>query len=592
MVRPATAALLLIAALAAPAGALAAASPVTRDADRDGRLDAVVLRGAACAPSVPLAQLDTGARPVVVCRGRRVRARDGARPVLLSLTQPGSVLRTTWSEPVSVRRGARRSRRLVLPAATPVASVAVRDRAGLRAVPWQVPARRDAGSPAAVPAPGSSASPAGPSGAIPGRDDGSGVTGPVQEAVSRVVEAAPLAAAPPPIAPVPAVSARAFHDSIGVNVHLSYFSTAYGDFARVRQRLAELGAMHLRDHACALCALQQERMRTLAADGRRFTLIMANPGSNVGTTEQLVSAVETRLAGAVAGLESVNEPDMLGLADWISLTRDHQAALAARIRSSPALRGIPLLAPAVVKAANRAPLGDLSASADHGNLHPYPGGRPPGDNLATTLAQAAVNVPGKPAWITETGYHGALATTKGHRPTSERAAARYVPELFLESFRHGVPRTFLYELVDERPEPTRTDPEQAFGLLRNDFSAKPAFTALRNVIDLVEGAEPGEGALRVAADGTGDGVRTMLLRRSDKRYVVALWPAAPVWDPVSRTDVVPAPRAVRLRFGQPVAGAAVHLPVSGADPVARHVAPAAVDVVVTDEPVLVDVALP
>ena len=394
------------------------------------------------------------------------------------------------------------------------------------------------------------------------------------------------------IAPAPASPARDFHDSIGMNVHVSYFSTAYGNFTKVRERLNELGVKHLRDGACATCTLQQDRQRLLADDGMKFTFIMANPGSNVGSLGDLVSTVETRFPDAVAGLESVNEPDMLGLLDWVSLTRTHQQDVAARVAASPVLRGTPVLAPAVVKAVNRTLLGDLTGSADLANLHPYPGGRPAAENLPSALADAAVNVPGKPAWATENGYHNALATTAGHKPTSEKAAARYIPELFLESFRLGVPRTFLYELVDERPEPTLTDPEQAFGLLRNDFSAKPAFDSLRNTIDLVEGANAGTGSLRIKVDGASSGVRALLLRKTDKQYVVALWPTSPIWDPVARKELVPPTKALNVRFGEKVASVAVHRPVAGAAPVHTVANPASVPVTLTDEPVLLDVTLP
>ena len=47
----------------------------------------------------------------------------------------------------------------------------------------------------------------------------------------------------------------------------------------------------------------------------------------------------------------------------------------------------------------------------------------------------------------------------------------------IEHFRAGIPRTYAYELIDEKPDAALTDPEQHFGLLRNDFSEKPAFTA-------------------------------------------------------------------------------------------------------------------
>src|ERR1700760_3076035 len=44
-----------------------------------------------------------------------------------------------------------------------------------------------------------------------------------------------------------AISADAFVDSIGVNVHLHNADTPYGNFAAVREALQTLGVRHIRD---------------------------------------------------------------------------------------------------------------------------------------------------------------------------------------------------------------------------------------------------------------------------------------------------------------------------------------------------------
>jgi len=44
-----------------------------------------------------------------------------------------------------------------------------------------------------------------------------------------------------------AVGADAFVDSVGVNVHLHYNDTSYGNFASVERSLKDLGVRHIRD---------------------------------------------------------------------------------------------------------------------------------------------------------------------------------------------------------------------------------------------------------------------------------------------------------------------------------------------------------
>ena len=44
-----------------------------------------------------------------------------------------------------------------------------------------------------------------------------------------------------------AVGADAFVDSVGVNVHLHYTDTSYGNFAAVEKALKDLGVRHIRD---------------------------------------------------------------------------------------------------------------------------------------------------------------------------------------------------------------------------------------------------------------------------------------------------------------------------------------------------------
>ena len=96
----------------------------------------------------------------------------------------------------------------------------------------------------------------------------------------------------------------------------------------------------------------------------------------------------------------------------------------------------------------------------------------------------------KPVWATEAGFQTAARSRDGQPPVSEKAGAVYLLRTFLEHFISGVRRTYAYELLDESAEPALRKSEQHFGLLRHDFSPKPAYTALRNLLAL-HGARPG-----------------------------------------------------------------------------------------------------
>ena len=135
---------------------------------------------------------------------------------------------------------------------------------------------------------------------------------------------------------------------------------------------------------------------------------------------------------------------------------------------------------------------------------------------------------------------------------------------FLEHFEQGIARTYAYELIDNRPDPGLRDPVQHFGLLRNDFSPKPAFTALKNLLATV-GRDDRAGRLRplrLSVSAPADGVRRLVLQRADGTHVVALWRQASVWDRKRRRSVAVAPRTVRVGLPD-AARVAVADPVAG-----------------------------
>ena len=375
----------------------------------------------------------------------------------------------------------------------------------------------------------------------------------------------------PAVGVVAAKAADSFVESIGINTHTSYTDTVYGSrFDELKAKLAELGVRHIRENLLPERPDQYESLNQLAAMGIKSDLILGDPNGGGAELEALVSTLRAELAGSVDSVEGPNEFDVRGGPEWGQRLSAYQQSIYATIKSDPALASLPVIGPSIVQPRNREALGDISAQLDYGNIHSYPNGEPPESNLGSQLSSAAANSGAKPVMATETGYQNALNGQSENEPVSEEAMATYMPRVFLDYFGEGVARTYAYELVDERPDPGRSESESEFGLLRNDLSEKPAFSALRNLIAIL--SDPGPtfvpGTLDYAVEGNTEDLHQVLLEKRDGTYYLALWRASSVWDTASRTAIAAPNSGVKLEFAQPVANAELYVPNDSAAPVA------------------------
>ncbi len=313
-------------------------------------------------------------------------------------------------------------------------------------------------------------------------------------------------------------------------------------------------------------------------------------------TRALTAASRPPLVGMLAGLEPVNEPDLKQTTNWAAATlADH--ATATRLlgsRQLAALRGVPLLSPAVGHAKNTPTLlagGWTRTRAAIGNFHPYPPawGLPEqaldttcgtGDALscATSLGSAAA------PWATESGYStsGSPVSTNW---VSERAQAIYIPRLLLENYRRGVARTYLYELIDLKPAGTGSAVD-GYGLWRARFSGtslmpggpKPAALALSRMNEVIGDLGAGTAAqatldvtVRQGGQVVGDdAVRRVLLRCADGSYVLALWRPERVWDNtyLDQGDIAVSDVATEVAVSGGPWNATLYRPTRGEDPTA------------------------
>jgi len=371
-------------------------------------------------------------------------------------------------------------------------------------------------------------------------------------------------------APVPARSADSFVDSIGVNTHTYYSNTKYyQDFGTITQRLKELGVRHVRENLVPNRSDQYKMLNALAAQGIKSTLILGDPREGSQGLSKLVS-IAAGMPGSIDALEGPNEWDLTAWGtNWMSTLAPYQAELWQKVKATPSLAGIPVIGPSLGNTDSVA--SDLSGYLEYGNLHSYPNAEPPEWNLSNHLKWATRMSASKPVMSTETGYHNALAYSGGHRPISEAAEAVYLPRLFLEYYRRGIVRTFSYELLDEFPDSGKHEAESNFGLLRNDLSPKPAYTALQNLISICsdKGTSFTPGKLDYTLSGDQSELRQLLLQKSDGSYYLVLWRATSVWNNKTLQAINAPSGAVKVSFPGGVAGAEEFTPTSSAQPVRK-----------------------
>ena len=357
-----------------------------------------------------------------------------------------------------------------------------------------------------------------------------------------------------PATPETAQSADSFVDSIGVATHWGYPDTPYGgNYEGVKEKLAALGLRHVRDGI-------NSRAQDLAKLGIKTTVVVG-PGP-MGTPTQIrdaIKAANTPIA-AIEAVEGPNEPDLFWPANNTSYGGQgfpqgviaFQKDLYTALNSDPATASLTVIGPALGKSYDyntKSPLGNgtLTNYVNWGNFHPYPGG---GNAYSFPFSYDTIdkyywhgNFPSvnidewpyafdiwappfstKPMAATETGYQ----TSKNS--ISEKAHGKYMPRLFLEYFRKGIVRTFCYELVDEFNDPN--NPEANFGLLHNDLTPKPAYIALKNLINLLNDPGPSftpsslDYTLAVnppASYGRTQYIHHLLLQKRDGTFYLVLW---------------------------------------------------------------------
>jgi hypothetical protein len=392
-------------------------------------------------------------------------------------------------------------------------------------------------------------------------------------------------------------SAHDFVNSIGVNVHLNYFDTGYGNFALVQRELESIGIRHMRDGI----HLQNDdynntlygRWAQLGRSGIRFDAVL-DPRSNLGpVTAPLLNQINQMASQSIESFEGPNELDVSNMPNWASVDRNFQEAIYTSVRSMTAGQSIKVIAPSLAAASNSSQIGDISDRIDEVNLHPYPSAQIPSVVFPEQTDLAKLMSANQQVAFTESGYHNALNDHSDQPAVSENAAAKYIPRLFLEDFARNITRTYLYEFLDEFPDPGLTHFQKHWGLIRADGSEKPAFTAVKNLIgELKEDAEPAHmNQLAWSLSTENAQIHHLLLQKSNGEFDLILWQEIVSYDYRRQADIVNAPVSAILTLGQKAHTIALYEPTAGAQPLHIYTDVVSVPLEIPDHPLVVKMML-
>ncbi len=370
-----------------------------------------------------------------------------------------------------------------------------------------------------------------------------------------------------------AKSSDSFVEFVGVNTHLTYTDTAYGNFnSIIKPKLRELGIRHIRDGGFN-DATFFNKIKELNRQGIKTVLTFAaNP------PEEVVATAKT-LKGAIEAVEGPNESDLEHFnfsykgQRFPEGTRTYQQELYTAIKADPETKYLPVVLPSMGWGENAQKLGYVPWG-DIGNMHSYPNlGNPPTDGLDWYFIPHVRTITGKtkPLWSTETGYHNYIKDDLG---ISERAGARYIPRVLFEQFNRGVKRAYLYEFINLNAN-KEGNGQNNYGLLRADGSPKPSYTTIKNLISLLK--DPGRSfplkSLDYKLSGNTTDVKQTLLQKRDGNFYLVLWQDARSWDNKKKKDIAISDRKVTLNLNTPISQVVAYQPIRSINPTWRKTNP-------------------
>ncbi|MFA6085433.1 hypothetical protein [Mucilaginibacter sp.] len=423
-------------------------------------------------------------------------------------------------------------------------------------------------------------------------------------------------------------------NSIGVNIHMRF--TAYkNNFDNIIfPKLKTLGIKNIRDgvpykgflNASDTAIIKNRFIKlydslgikvTYALDSKKLFDSVALRNSAYYLSVFRTSA---KLRQTIQTLEGFNEPDLTiytwdttpSKSQWAQITYDIQKGLYTGAHTGSDFAGIPVVSTSLTAYwQNRPPLvaaitPHISTYFDYANFHCYDAGNVnwkmfPATYYDLTKSFFPTIQQGKPYMITETGYENArywnVPGSPGYLQSSyhylsELSSGKYYSVLFMEQMKRGAARVYAYEFLDQNTS-DQTSSENNFGLIHTDGTVKPAFTAIKNTIDLLKDVNTAftPTPLTYMMSGDTTNIRTYLFQKTDGRYYLALWQGQPSgvnYDFPNFQDLPADTQNISITFTQPFATAKTYKPMESANPITSGINIVTMNLAVPDQLLIIE----
>jgi hypothetical protein len=355
---------------------------------------------------------------------------------------------------------------------------------------------------------------------------------------------------------------------IGVNTHMTYNDGAYAKIDNVIQDLKFLGVSYVRDVIPGNEGVPQlvgrEALRRMIHESIKLNIFFSS-GWNAESVSWL-STLEKAVPGAVASIEGYNEinnfPVVYEHQTGPVAAKNGQQALYAAVKSDPYLKHVPVIDMTGFEMIKepRFQYGEtLNGFADLMNVHAYSqNGAQPRYWINPAPPQGYKSVAAdRPKAITEFGYSSQPQSGWGFIGVDERSQAKGILNGIFDAARSGFEKLYIYELLDEKPDPEMKELQFHFGLFTFDNEPKAAAKAIRNLTsvfaDSDEGPNPSspDPMFRVSIDAPqSDPIYSLVLTKGNGNRLVAIWREPEFWDRASGHPLDEKPIQTKVSLGK------------------------------------------